>query len=395
MYRWNGTSWAEEAKLTASDGMSGDSFGLSVAIHSNTLLVGAPTRDKPGTGATDHGSVYVFTRSDTMWSEQQILTASDADANDRFGMSAAILGGRLVVGASFENENGSFAGASYVFELENGTWVEDQKLLASDGDEGDVFGTSVALSSTTIAVGAHSHNIGSEDDQGAVYLFTHDGSQWNELQKLISPDADPSDQFGFSLSIFNATLLIGAPTDNEGGDDAGAAYVFTRSGGNWGFAQKLIASDSGEEDRFGVDVALHVSYALVGAPFDDDTANATGSSYFFTRSIGVWSETEKLTDDDAALTDQLGESVALYFDNAVVGARADDEAFSDQGSAQIFANVLNPCPTDLNDDGMTDGADLGLLLGNWGNSGGSDLNSDGTTDGADLGLLLGAWGACP
>ena len=146
-----GTIWTEQAKLTASDGAERDRFGWSVAIDVNTIVVGAWGDDDNGERS---GSAYVFTRSGTTWSQQTKLTASDGAARDQFGGSVAIAGDTIVVGAHQDDENGNRSGSAYVFTRTETTWTQQAKLTASDGAADDIFGISVAIAGDTIVAGA-------------------------------------------------------------------------------------------------------------------------------------------------------------------------------------------------------------------------------------------------
>ena len=146
-------SLVNEQKLTASDGAASDQFGISVAVSGATIVVGMPFDDIGGN--VNQGSAYVFKRQGGSWVETQKLTASDGAVFDQFGFSVAVSGATIVVGARLDDIGGNFTqGSAYVFERQGGSWVETQKLTASDGAAGDQFGASVAVSGATIVVGA-------------------------------------------------------------------------------------------------------------------------------------------------------------------------------------------------------------------------------------------------
>ena len=220
----SGTSWSQQQKLTASDAASGDFFGFAVTIGGDTVGVGAPQDDD---GGTNSGSAYVFVRSGTSWSQQAKLTASDAAASDIFGRNAmGISGDTLVVGAPSDDTGaGTDAGSAYVFVRSGTSWSQQAKLTASDAAAGDFFGLSVGISGDTVVASAFLDDDGGTNS-GSAYVFTRSGTSWSQQQKLTASDAAAGDNFGFSVSISGNTIVAGAFHDDDGGTDSGSAYVF-------------------------------------------------------------------------------------------------------------------------------------------------------------------------
>ena len=331
----NGDSWTEVQTLTGSDAALDDQFGAVVVVSGDTAIVGAPNHDNFA------GAVYIFTRTDGTWTEQQKLIASDAPFIDSFGAALAIHEDTLVVGAPFSDaayifsrtgttwtesqrlDNGSGlafeisdfgisvavqddtvlvgsatgadefgiqAGTVHVFERQTSQWVEVQTLTASDGDDFSVFGISLALDGDTLVVGAiFADNGRSEDgEEGAAYVFTRTNGTWTEQQKLIASDGTFFEIFGWATALDGDTLVVGAvlegPTDEA--QDAsplatGAAYVFTRTNGTWTERQKLVASDGQTEDLFGGSLALDGLTLVVGTGIVDGFNEGTNAAYVF------------------------------------------------------------------------------------------------------------------
>ncbi len=335
----SGTTWSQQQKLTASDGVNGDSFGIAVAVSGDTAMVGAFS-DDVGTNA-NQGSVYAFVRAGTSWSQQQKLTASDGAANDLFGISLAISGDTAVVGAYSDDVGANTdQGSAYVFVRSGTVWSAQQKLTASDGAPSDWFGYSVAVSGDTALVGAYSDNVGTNLNQGSAYVFVRSGTTWSQQQKVTASDGAGADSFGRSVAVSGDTALVGAYLDDVGTNtDQGSAYVYVRSGTTWSEQQKLTASDGAANDWFGYSVAVSADTTVVGAYLDDVVGTNTnqGSAYVFVRTGTTWSEQQKLTASDSAVNDLFGASVAVSGDTALVGAFADDVgANTDQGSAYVF-----------------------------------------------------------
>jgi hypothetical protein len=359
-----GGIWTPQATLVASDAATNDNFGYSVAISGDTAVVGAYLNDHAG--GTDAGAAYVFVRSGGIWTEQKKLTASDSAPFDSFGYSVAISADTAVVGALYDdNVGGIDAGSAYVFVRTGVTWTQQAKLTASDAATTDQFGVSVSVSGDTAVIGAYADDLVSGMDAGSAYVFFRTGTAWAQQTKLTASDAAPFDQFGTSVAISGDTAVIGAYAgDHAGGIDAGAAYVFTRTGVVWTPQAKLTASDAAADARFGVSVAVSGNAAVVGALADDHPgAVDAGSAYVFVRTGVVWTQQAKLTASDSAANDRFGNSVAISGDAAVVGAYADDHAGgTDAGSAYVFdlTHILHP--GDLDGDLDVDLTDLNILV---------------------------------
>ncbi len=342
--------------LTAADGAANDEFGYSVAIDGSTAVVGAHMQ-----GDNNAGAVYVFTEVDDVWSHAATLTASDGAANYEFGISVAIAGNTIVVGARQDDTRN---GAAYVFTEAAGMWSQ-AKLIASDGAAKDELGISVAIDGNTIVVGAR------QDDtrNGAVYVFTKaDDVAWandsgenhkEEAAKLIASDGAANDELGISVAIDGDTVVAGAHLHdiNDNGTDipnAGAAYVFTKPAGGWidnTEGAKFTAPDGAAKDEFGISVAIDVDTVAVGAhqpTYQENNMNVDvgpGAAYVFTRdsNSGKWGQPVKLTASNGVLGDGFGISVAVDGNTAVVGASLDDRdaAVTNSGSAYVFARDPN------------------------------------------------------
>ncbi|MBU1695026.1 MAG: FG-GAP repeat protein, partial [Verrucomicrobia bacterium] len=185
------------------------------------------------------------------------------------------------------------------------TSPSEDKLTASDGAAGDRFGYAVAVAGDTAVVGAYSNQTG----QGAAYIFYRDeggAGNWGQAAKLTASDGAAGDEFGYAVCITGDTVVVGARHDDDGGADAGSAYVFYRDEGgadNWGQVKKLTASDGAAGDEFSYSVSVEGDTAVIGAPFDDDAAAAAGSAYVFYRDQGGtdnWGQVKKLTASDGA-----------------------------------------------------------------------------------------------
>ena len=323
-----------------------DCFGTSVAVSGDTAVVGA---NYAAVGLNkDQGRAYVFTRSGTTWILQQTLTAADGAAGDCFGTSVAIAGDTALVSAvnSDEDSAGDYVdkGSTYVFTRNGTVWSQQQKLTAADGAAGDLFGGSVAISGDTALVGADGAHVGLNRNQGAAYVFTGDGTVWSQQQKLTVAEGTYKEYLGSSVAISGDTALVGAPTGGYVGDQ-GAAYVFTRDGTVWNQKQKLTVAGGTYDDWFGCSVAISGDTVVVGAGNAKVGGKAgQGSAYVFTRNGTVWSQQLKLTAADGGWYDQFGCSAAISSNTVVVGAYYANlgAAFDDvghQGAAYVFVRI--------------------------------------------------------
>ena len=353
--------FTEAAQLTASDAAVGDWFGSAVALSGNQALIGAPADDDRGSSS---GSAYIFRFNGTAWVEEAKLTASDGAREHLFGTAVAIDGDLAVVGARENNLTGP--GRAYVFRFDGTDWNEEAELLASDGGARDDFGISVGVSGEVVAVGAWNHgNTGASfpDGTGAAYVFRFNSAlgTWDQEAKLVStaPLAGERDRFGRSVAIRGETLAVGTePINFLDPAPAGSAYIFRFDGSNWLTEAKLVASDAEPGDRFGYSVSLGAGVALVGAwgewsvdspctqnPPHPGVCNS-GSAYLFRLDDNAqWTLETKLVPSDIAGGDLFGWSVAVSGDVALSGSWRDGDAGPDSGSAYLFS--VAPPWTDL------------------------------------------------
>ncbi len=386
---------AQQAYLKASNTASADFFGISLAVSGELVVVGAIGEDSNATGvngnqadnnAPSSGAAYVFARSGSTWTQQAYLKASNTgggspapgDTGDSFGAAVAISGDTIVVGAPDERsnamgvngneaDNSAFrSGAAYVFVRAPGsmTWVQQAYIKASNtgGTDGilpgDQFGSSVAISGETIIVGAYLEDSSSTGvngnqadgtlDSGAAYVFVRSGTVWTQQAYLKASNTDAFDYFGVAVAISGDTVVVGAigeasnATGINGNDaddssvDAGAAFVFVRTGTLWTQQAYLKASNSGPRDSFARVVAISGDTVVVGAALEDsnatgvngnqanNSASDSGAAYVFLRVGSTWTQQAYLKASNAAAIDHFGSAVAVAGDRIVVGADLED-----------------------------------------------------------------------
>ena len=329
----DGSNWTLQQKLLPAEVEAEDWFGNWVDIDGETIVVSSSLDDDLGNNA---GAAYVFVRSGTVWTQQQKLLPSDGADGDQFSQKAvAISGDTIVCGNGGDDDNGIVSGSAYVFVRNGGVWTEQQKLLPLDGVAQDLFGSSADIDGDTIIVGAYG-NDDNGSSSGSAYIFVRNGAVWTEQQKLLPSDGTANDIFGDRVAISGDTALIGAYWDDANGAETGSAYVFVRSGAVWSQQQKLLPSDPETGNRFGQSIAISGDTVVIGAYLNNDMGNDSGSAYVFTRSGTVWSEQQKLLPSDGAENDAFGIGTAVLGNTIIVGAFGDDDNGQASGSAYVF-----------------------------------------------------------
>ncbi|HEX5883842.1 MAG TPA: FG-GAP repeat protein [Pyrinomonadaceae bacterium] len=322
-----------ETKLVANDAEFGDEFGNEVAIQGNIAVIGSQGDRPLGFGT---GAAYVFEKTASGWQQLQKLTSSDSASHQFFGVSVAIDGDRIVIGAWGDQNAGVFSGAAYVFARSGSTWVEEQKLTGSENSFADGFGKSVAIEGDTIVVGAFGNSDVPQTEVGSAYVFRRTQAGWVEQQELTASDAAAGMRFALSVDISNGTIVAGGDGNSELGFFSGAVYVFTFDGSSWVEEQKLQAQDAAESASFGYHVAISGDTIVAGAPGDIVGALMHGAAYVFSRKTNGWSQDRKLVGKDTNAFDGFGLRVAIDADTIVVGSPNDSELAFRGGSAYVY-----------------------------------------------------------
>jgi hypothetical protein len=375
----NSQTWSETQKLVSTDRAAFDSFGISVSIDGNYAIIGAFQEDEDELGGNtinNSGAAYIFEKNPSgNWLQGQKIVASDRSLSDSFGISVAINGDYLIVGSRYDDEDEtggntlSNAGSAYIFERDiNNVWIEKQKIVANDRGVNDLFGNSVSISDDSIVVGSWQNNTDSNNsnfkqDAGAAYIFERDVNNiWNQTQKITSSHRGEDDLFGNSVSIDGNYLIVGAYREDEDLTEtnnwlsnAGAAYVFLRDvSGSWSQTDKLIPSDRATDDLFGGGVAINGNSIVVSAVYEDEdvtgmnTINNSGSVYVYElNTSNVWVEKQKLVSSDRQANDLFGGAIAIHGDYIIIGTHYEDEDSSglntleSSGSAYLFERSIS------------------------------------------------------
>jgi hypothetical protein len=336
------TNMTETATLTPSD--AGAGFGTSVAISGNTIVVGAANASNlDRQQSSGPGAAYVFVKPASGWvnmTETAKLTASDGASGDAFGNSVSISGNMIAVGAIFAH---NFAGQAYVFVEPAGGWsgnlTQTAELTASDSAILNYMGASVSISGNTVVVGANGHN----NFQGSAYVFVQPSGGWinmTETAELTASDGKASDGFGFSVGISGDTAVIGAPSSHN---FQGTAYVFVKPATGWvttsTFNAELGVPHAVQSGGFAQSVSISGNAVAIGSPGTTVGTNSNqGAVFLFVKPASGWVSTSKpnaeLIASDGGANDDLGVSVGITGSTIVGGATKSDKP----GEAYVFGH---------------------------------------------------------
>ena len=363
--------WTSIQKMGSSDQQAQDFLGISTAISDTFMVAGAWWEDgDPFVNSSGAAYIYKLTPAG-QWVEIQKLSSPNPESLGYFGFAVAIEGDFLLVTAQNEDEGSIVnAGAVYVYRRESGdVWTLEDRLIANDGQNGDLFGSAIALTKDYALIGSHEHSLDENgenflDQAGAAYLFKRQSNNtWTQIRKLVAMDRTADANFGRYLDIDNLGLVIGAFRLDHGTSplQAGAAYAAYCNDSLliWGYDNvtsadliKFTASDPGNFDDFGWDVAISGKWAVIGKSGESDLPNGgiqgnTGAAYFFRWENGAWVEKQKVYASDFQQTGQFGRSIGIDGRVCVIGAGTafEDVAGGDTvfgaGAAYVFELQTN------------------------------------------------------
>jgi hypothetical protein len=388
VYRWDGATWIEEGKLLAVDGLTGDQFGRSVGICGDLAVVGAPGNDERG---ADAGAVYVFRFEGSEWAQEAKLLGEGTATGDALGSAVATREDVIAAGACQDDDAAVDGGSVLIFRRDGFEWLEESVLVAPDAAAGAQLGWSVALGGGRLLAGAN-RDPENGSRSGAAYVYRDDAAQWIEEGKLTAADGAAEDHLGHSVATDGVTALVGARWDDENGYHSGSAYVFVWNGSAWEQRAKLLASDGDAGDKFGFALGFDDGAAVIGAFGDDDHGSDSGSAYAFDLAGADCNDNGICDEQDIAggtSTDCNSNEVPDECDIADGTSRdVNNDGVPDECQPCVIA--------DLTGDGAVGILDLLVLLALWGSAGPlGDINADGVVGISDLLILLANWGPCP
>lgn len=360
LYGFDGQDWVFEQEIWPSDGTNGDYFGLSVDVDDDTLVVGAPWKN------AGQGAVYLYTRTNGVWGGQTKLTV--ADPVQRWGYAVALEGDTLVATAYGSDLVAENAGATYVFERTGDTWGPGVRLQPTGLMAGDWFGIDADLEGDTMVVGASG---GGHATPGMAYVFVNTGSGWTQQAILEPDDGEDGDEFGTAVAVSGDTALVGA----ENGDGAiagtGSAYVYVRESDSWTQQEEVYDPNGEGGAHFGTSVDIEGDVALIGAPEARLGGTTYGAAYVFTRSGGAWTLADTFRDPTRTTIERFGLSVVIDGTRAGIGAIGDRAGAVTAGSVALCSSYITgedvplvvPGPGVLHNDFDLDGSEFGAYIG--------------------------------
>lgn len=279
IFKREGMTWSQQARLA-----NGSRFyGRSVALSGNTLLVG----DNLAVTGIGHqtGTAYVYRFDGSTWQPEGQLSPSNGDSGDSFGISVALSGDTALVGAYGDNTfGGGDAGSAYIYQRNGATWSEQAHLIPADTAAGDFFGWSVALSHNTAVIGCYNDDVAPYADSGSVYIYERSDTTWSERPKLVASNAKTNDKLGYSVAINGDTIVAGAYFyDTPTTQNAGAAYIFQRFNSTWAETSSVVLDNPAPGDLLGTGVAISDTTIAVGSPNADIPERVNiGSAFVYT-----------------------------------------------------------------------------------------------------------------
>lgn len=342
VYLRDGDDWTLQDKLLINDPVIDKGFGTSVAISGDVIVVGLANDHENGYFS---GGAYVFEKAGDNWIQEAKLLPDDGGEYDRFGTHVAINGLTLVVGAPGGGSETIESGAAYVYRRDAGGWTLDDKLIPLDGRHADQFGTSVTIKGESIAIGSPNKDLDFDEeslshrtrDGGGVYLFEYLAGKWSYMSQLVVSNRESREEFGTSVALGTDILVVGAQSRRIDNSEAGSTFLYQRNReGYWNFLSELERADYGIGDQFGISVAVTGAQILVGASWDD---LRRGSAYIYDVESITSNTAPALVHPSDQTVDEL-ESLIFNLEASDIDDTNEELEFSFVGPS--FGATLNP-----------------------------------------------------
>jgi hypothetical protein len=440
-----GAAWTQVQKVTPGVSQAREEFGHAVALRAGMLAVGAPKSDRDG---PDAGSAWIFESNGANFVEVVRLSAPVVASASEFGYSVAVSSGVAAVGERRGLDGGVPAGLVHVYRRSGGGWALESSLRHPGVPTAeDEFGFSVAVEGEVVVVGAPGDD-GDAVNAGAAFVYERVGTAWSFVARLESPYPEELAEFGRSVAISSNRIVVGAYREDSGETDSGAVHVFERQGGVWSATARIVPSIPEPTSEFGCAVSVSGGDLAIGAQRGTYAGNlAGGASLFRQATPTTWMEVARISSPTSQSSEFAGAAVAISGGRLAMGAPLRSLAHAYQGAAfavdlgadcdgdmipdaaELAAGLPDcdangvpdpcdisngapddngngipdkcefvPCPADISGNEIVNGADLAILLSEWGaptSKVGADINSDGLVNGVDLAILLSTWGPCP
>ena len=375
-------------------------FGSDIYVSGDMAIVGAQGHVVDGLRT---GAVHVYRNDGNRWNFESLITPSDVENDSLFGVWISVDDGSMLIG-SYETGVTSAtgkvycyryidgqSGAVYVFEYDGKQWVEVQKLTASDGTAGDLFGVTPNLLGDRLVVGAPDHlEEGWFKGSGAVYIFEFDGNEWQEAAKLSPTPFEFGHRFGYELWLMEDMVLIADLAGSQMGR-SGEVLVYEYAGGDWLRTDVLESPEPNSVDLYGGEIEVQGDVMLVGAP---DAGGGIGTAYVYRLIDGVWHASGEINSPLDDPTQSFGARMELFGDSVMIGSPL---AFGRRGHVSVFELDCRGCRVDLTGEGRVNFLDISAMMTLFINGDmAADFSGDGGLDFFDLSAFLSAYeGGCP
>ncbi|MCF7911568.1 MAG: T9SS type A sorting domain-containing protein [Candidatus Cloacimonetes bacterium] len=324
LYQKINDQWSEEQIIQPPD--STMYFGASVFINGDYMIIGDNQEY-----CNSSGSAVIYYYDEENWIEMDIISASSSPICDQYACSVGISpsGDYVIVGAANDDENAESAGAAYLYQRTDSQWTLQSKMMAYDGASSDWFGYSTYITDTFLFISAPLDD-DNGNESGSIYVYENNGTDWVFHSKLTASHIASSDQFGYSISVSDNTLIAGTRCF-----DQGEAYIFNFDGSNWTEEAILTASDGFDYDHFGCSVSISGDFVVVGACDVPDVA-MSASAYFYNRQDTEWVEQNKLINENWG---GFGSAVSISGTNAIIGSEYDYSIEDYIGAAYLISYI--------------------------------------------------------
>jgi hypothetical protein len=333
VYTRSTNGWALHSKLFAPVRTPGDWYGQSVAISGDVLVVSAPGRQVSGYGMS--GAVFIYRRVGGVWGLPYTIEDPAPHIDDRFGTCVDVDAGTVVVGEpGMDDALGTNHGMAHIYAWTGSAWALQDWVYDSDPGAENRLGSSVAICGNTVAVGSP----GEDSYTGSVCVATRSGTSWTQSPKLYAPSPWPSDSFGNAVAVSGTTVVVGAYSrDLPYGTDAGSAYIFTNPGGGWAIQATLQSPVADEWYLFGSAVDIDGGTVVIG---ESQVAEGKGAAYVYRRTGTTWTRVQDLNMAIAGPAQQFGCSVAVSNGTAIIGAsQINSPSMPFAGGAFIYSHL--------------------------------------------------------
>ncbi len=387
VHEFDGTSWPLQQRLSMGNSREGAKLGSALAVQGDTVLVGAA--GEPTSSGLNAGAVYVFVKASEMWQIQARFVSDSFDSTGPahyFGSRVALDGDIAAVSSASDSYVTSAGvvttnvGSVTVFTRSGSTWSQQQKLYASNFTSSDGFGSGLALRGDRMLIGSPSAKVGNGLNCGRVYWFQRNGTIWTEKASYVSNATFDNQQFGCAIAIDSAgtTAVIGASIITETasglGYAAGSAFVYTFNGSAWSQRARLQtpAAIVGPAIRFGSAVSISGNTVLIGAPGVDlpsvsdpfGTKGGVGRCHIFTGSGASWTHQAALSPLDGDQSTGFGKALQLVGNTAAIGTAGSVELFTGSGATwtrqEILESSIDPTNTSFGSNLAMDGSLLAV-----------------------------------